>query len=115
MSYKTIIAIAAFVMLGNLLWGQEESSYRAPWNRNAWTGEDILIPPLRNKVREANSQPDTADLILQEAKKHLGKPYRYGAKGPKAFDCAGFARYVYLQFGIELPGGSRPSTPKAAA
>ncbi|MBQ2539585.1 MAG: C40 family peptidase [Bacteroidales bacterium] len=112
MSYKTIIAIAAFVMLGNLLWGQEESSYRAPWNRNAWTGEDILIPPLRNKVREANSQPDTADLILQEAKKHLGKPYRYGAKGPKAFDCAGFARYVYLQFGIELPGGSRPQYAK---
>ena len=50
---------------------------------------------------------DSADLLIEEARLHLGKPYRYGGKGPKAFDCAGFARYVYLQFGFTLPGGSR--------
>ncbi len=94
------------------LHAQEANSYLAPWNRSPWVGDEILIPPLRQKVKEANSQPDTADLIIEEAVKHLGKPYRYGAKGPKAFDCAGFARYVYLKFGIELPGGSRPQYTK---
>jgi len=91
---------------------QEAKVLQVPWNHVPWSNEEILIPPLRQKVQESNSQPDTADLIIEEAIKHLGKPYRYGAKGPKAFDCAGFARYVYLQFGIELPGGSRPQYTK---
>ena len=52
--------------------------------------------------------PDSADLLIEEAKTHLGKPYHYGGKGPKAFDCAGFARYVYMKFGFTLPGGSIP-------
>ena len=29
---------------------------------------------------------DSADLLIEEARLHLGKPYRYGGKGPKAFD-----------------------------
>jgi hypothetical protein len=35
--------------------------------------------------------------IVTEAKKHLGKPYLWGGKGPNAFDCSGLTRYVYLQ------------------
>lgn len=112
MSPKSLIAIFVFLCLSSVSVAQTDSVYRAPWNRNAWTGDEMLIPPLREKVRELKSQPDTADLILEEAQKHLGKPYRYGAKGPKAFDCAGFARYVYQKFGIELPGGSRPQYAK---
>lgn len=54
--------------------------------------------------------PDTADLLLAEAHKHLGTPYRFGGKGPKVFDCAGFARYVYARFGYDLPGGSIPQS-----
>ncbi|MBR1833962.1 MAG: C40 family peptidase [Bacteroidales bacterium] len=53
---------------------------------------------------------DSADLLIEEARQHLGKPYRYGGKGPKAFDCAGFARYVYMKFGFTLPGGSVPQS-----
>ena len=52
--------------------------------------------------------PDSADLLIEEARRHLGKPYHYGGKGPKVFDCAGFARYVYMKFGFTLPGGSVP-------
>lgn len=33
--------------------------------------------------------------VLAEARKHLGKPYRFGAVGPSAFDCSGFTKYVY--------------------
>ena len=40
--------------------------------------------------------------IVNEAKKHLGKPYAYGATGPSSFDCSGFTKYVYAQSGITL-------------
>jgi len=37
------------------------------------------------------------------ARKYVGYPYRYGAAGPRAFDCSGLTMYVYRQFGIKLP------------
>lgn len=106
------VTALVFLVLGNALSAQEREPYRAPWNHHAWAGKEVLITPLRQKAKEVNPQPDTADLIFEEATKHLGKPYRYGAKGPKAFDCAGFARYVYQKFGIDLPGGSQPQYAK---
>ncbi len=45
--------------------------------------------------------------LLSEAKSHMGKRYRSGGKGPDAFDCSGFAGYVYKQFGYKLGASSR--------
>jgi cell wall-associated NlpC family hydrolase len=47
------------------------------------------------------------DDLLKEARKHIGKPYRHGSKGPSAFDCSGFSSYVYRQFGYNLSPASR--------
>ncbi len=44
--------------------------------------------------------------IVQEAARHAGKPYRYGAVGPDSFDCSGFTRYVYGRLGRSLPHNS---------
>lgn len=42
--------------------------------------------------------------VLYEARKHVGKPYRYAASGPRAFDCSGFTQYVYrVAAGRKLP------------
>ncbi|MEU4691207.1 NlpC/P60 family protein [Actinoplanes sp. NPDC023714] len=42
--------------------------------------------------------------ILAEAKKHKGSLYKYGAAGPKRFDCSGFTKYVYKKAaGKKLP------------
>ena len=43
-------------------------------------------PTFSNEVQTA---------IVQEAYRHLGKPYVWGAKGPNAFDCSGLAYVVY--------------------
>ena len=43
---------------------------------------------------------------MQEAASHAGKPYRYGAAGPNAFDCSGFTMYVFAQLGVSLPHNS---------
>jgi len=42
----------------------------------------------------------TLAALLEEAMKHLGKPYVYGASGPNSFDCSGFVSYVLNQSGV---------------
>jgi cell wall-associated NlpC family hydrolase len=39
---------------------------------------------------------------LRTAAAQKGKPYRYGAAGPNAFDCSGFTSYVLKKQGIKL-------------
>ncbi|HHB95217.1 MAG TPA: NlpC/P60 family protein [Campylobacterales bacterium] len=45
--------------------------------------------------------------IEYKAKTLLGKPYVWGATGPKCFDCSGFTQKVYRSVGINLPRVSR--------
>jgi cell wall-associated NlpC family hydrolase len=42
--------------------------------------------------------------IMEEAKKHLGKPYVFGASGPSSFDCSGFVCYVLNHSGVKNVG-----------
>lgn len=49
------------------------------------------------------SATSTGAAVVQEAKRHIGKPYVYGAAGPNSFDCSGFTMYVYSKFGKSLP------------
>lgn len=51
----------------------------------------------------SSSSTSKAQLIIDEANKHLGKAYVYGATGPNTFDCSGFTQYVYKQaVGIDI-------------
>jgi len=38
--------------------------------------------------------------LMKEARKHLGKPYVFGASGPDSFDCSGFVCYVLDHSGV---------------
>jgi cell wall-associated NlpC family hydrolase len=40
---------------------------------------------------------------LNTARSKLGKPYRWGAAGPSAFDCSGLVQWSFKQAGISLP------------
>lgn len=51
-------------------------------------------PAARSAVTFSTSQKNQ---IVTEAKRHLGKPYAWGGKGPNVFDCSGLTRYVFLQ------------------
>ena len=44
---------------------------------------------------------EVADRLLDYAASFLGTPYRYGANGPKRFDCTGYTRYVFKHFGYD--------------
>jgi cell wall-associated NlpC family hydrolase len=41
--------------------------------------------------------------LISYAHDFIGKPYVWGAEGPKSFDCSGFTKYVYSAFGVDLP------------
>ena len=57
--------------------------------------------------RKAAARQVFARRLIAEAKKHYGKPYRWGATGPSSFDCSGFTGYVYRKLGKSLPRDSR--------
>ncbi|AGX45295.1 NlpC/P60 family protein [Clostridium saccharobutylicum] len=61
-------------------------------NRGASSRSSVKVPSAGN-----------AQAILNEAYKHLGKPYVWGATGPDSFDCSGFTQYVFMHAaGIDI-------------
>lgn len=60
---------------------------------------------LQNETASAGS----GNNVVNFAKQYLGYPYVSAGKTPETgFDCSGFTRYVFMQFGISL-GGSAAS------
>ena len=53
------------------------------------------------------SKASSGDDVVSYARTFMGKPYKYGASGPSAFDCSGFTSYVYRKFGYTLGRSSK--------
>ena len=84
-------------------------------------------PEYRSSA-EGNIPPDTLSLIDEQMKEQLlaevrrnrfadslvafalelkGKPYRWGGKSLKGFDCSGFVSFIFEKFGHEMERSSR--------
>jgi cell wall-associated NlpC family hydrolase len=50
--------------------------------------------------------PHKRERVMKIAASKKGTPYRYGASGPRAFDCSGYTRWVYRKVGKFLPHNS---------
>jgi cell wall-associated NlpC family hydrolase len=71
----------------------------------------VPAPKVTGPVR-----PIAAKAIATAAAQ-IGKPYRWGAAGPDAFDCSGLTMYSWAAAGVSLPHSSRAqysSLPKVA-
>lgn len=69
--------------------------------------------PVKNKPAPRPAAVDVSSLPVSEGAKiavktaydQIGKPYRYGASGPDAFDCSGLTKYSWGKAGVYLPQG----------
>ncbi len=59
------------------------------------------VPGLQQTAEAASTS--TGNRLYQTSRRYLGRPYVFGATGPRYFDCSGFTRYVYRLYGIYLP------------
>jgi cell wall-associated NlpC family hydrolase len=54
-------------------------------------------------IRIARIKATRVRTALHTASRLRGRPYVYGATGPRAFDCSGFTGYVMRKAGLHLP------------
>ncbi len=73
-----------------------------------WVKEEMLVDSKSAEMamllssRYHNRSNAVTDLV-EFAHEQLGKPYVWGAVGPRSFDCSGFVQYVYKAYGIQMP------------
>lgn len=75
---------------------------------------NVALPVYAATNEKTFFEVNKADEVITEAKKHLGKPYVWGAAGPNSFDCSGYVSYVLKQTGLSL-GADRITTDTAIA
>ena len=53
----------------------------------------------------ANPSYSSVDLnqVVAVGQQYIGTPYVFGGADPSGFDCSGFIKFVYAQFGVSLP------------
>jgi hypothetical protein len=45
----------------------------------------------------------SASDVVDLAASLIGRPYVWGAEGPRSFDCSGLTQFVFGEFGVDLP------------
>lgn len=58
-------------------------------------------------AQPADAAPMLGTRIVREAAAQRGKPYKWGATGPRAFDCSGLVKYVAAKQRRNLPRTAR--------
>jgi cell wall-associated NlpC family hydrolase len=60
-------------------------------------------PALATAARRPAKVAPIGVRAVAVARRQVGKPYVYGAAGPRAFDCSGLTQYAYAKVGKRLP------------
>ncbi|MGW1955371.1 NlpC/P60 family protein [Streptomyces sp. NPDC001920] len=58
-------------------------------------------------AKDDNKPSGKADRAIRYAKKQLGKPYKWGAEGPKSYDCSGLTSQAWAHAGTPIPRTSQ--------
>ncbi|WP_416972893.1 C40 family peptidase [Streptomyces sp. 4F14] len=65
----------------------------------AAVGGSVVVPGVASGAEAATASTKA----LQVAASKKGAPYKYGAAGPKRFDCSGLTQYAFKKAGKSLP------------
>lgn len=87
--------------------GHPTDAFEAERRQAAEAGEELgkNVPFTPAYASFLISDSSKADKLKAYAYQFLGTPYRFGAKGPRYFDCAGFTQYCFDKFGYSLGSG----------
>lgn len=77
------------------------SASRTEYFTARFRGDDVYAPAASVNP-DYPVRPRLGQQLVQEASRHNGAPYQYGAAGPSAFDCSGFTMYVAGRLGRRL-------------
>jgi len=80
-------------------------SYSDGWSKVSYNDTIGYVSLSYIVMGEAPQAPAAVSLgqqVVDFAKQYLGKPYVYGANGPNSFDCSGFTKFVFKNFGINI-------------
>jgi cell wall-associated NlpC family hydrolase len=87
------------LLLGGAVAGLETSASAvaaAPVLKPATTATNVAPVQLRTAPTAAHTRRKVSvHLEMKTAAALKGRPYRYGAAGPRAFDCSGYVQYVF--------------------
>lgn len=72
------------------------------WSRISVDGQNGYVSNTYIAFGQASAGSAKGDQIIAYAKRFLGTPYRYGGMSPAGFDCSGFTKYVFSNFGVNL-------------
>jgi cell wall-associated NlpC family hydrolase len=91
------------VPTGKLSGGYAQITYAG---QNRWVSVRY-VGSLAPVVTTADADAGAAAKVLAFARTQLGKPYQYGATGPKAYDCSGLTGAAWRAAGVSLPRTSQ--------
>jgi peptidoglycan DL-endopeptidase CwlO len=69
-------------------------------NYRAYTG-----PSAADYVQNPPFSTISSELVMQVAASYVGTPYIFGGSNPRGFDCSGYIKFVFSQFGVDLAHG----------
>ena len=120
MEYKILFTLF-LLSITSYLWSQENLQSELEKKLFSYAHDMLFnLPADKSKTEEANSKEykfsmggDTLfeykmirNSIINKAHNYIGVSYRYGQSSEKGFDCSGFVKYIYKNFGLELPHSS---------
>ena len=83
--------------------GHTATPTRAPQATAAHAPRAAYVPRTTPTARAARAARMRGYRIVAVAGAQRGKPYRFGARGPSAFDCSGLSGFAYRQVHLALP------------
>jgi cell wall-associated NlpC family hydrolase len=64
----------------------------------------LVVDSTSNAAEAARSHREQKILrAVRIAKRQIGEPYSYGARGPGSFDCSGLTDFAYSRAGFKIP------------